>query len=164
MKLFLPKHGKYRKYTSLFQAIFLLVLTCVFPPKMIPNLGSQISSALAICIVICQAHILVDLSILALTYVAYLQRDGRLYSYWRRREEAVGLISIDSDQLLSIGCMPFLVITKEFSMTVYLLVCYQSDFLALWRSKADWYRVYMRMFLDSYIEAQMFLNFFWNKA
>ena len=91
--------------------------------KMIPNLGSQLSSALAICIVVCQAHFLVDLSILALTHVAFLQRDGRLYSYWRRREEAFGLISIDSDQLLSIGCMPFLVTTKQLSMTVCLLVC-----------------------------------------
>ena len=130
MKLFLPKHWKYLKYTSLFQAIFLLVLTCVFPQKMIPNLGSQLSSALAICIVVCQAHILVDLSILALTHVAFLQRDGRLYSYWRQREEAFGLISIDSDQLLSISCMPFLVTTKQPSITVCLLVCYNFDFFS----------------------------------
>ena len=159
MKLFLPKHWKYWKYTSLFQAIFLLVLTCVFPPKMILNLGSQLSSALAICIVVCQAHILVDLSILALTHVAFLQRDGRLYSYWRQREEAFGLISIDSDQLLSIGCMSFLVITRQLFMTVHLLVCYQSNFFSSLAFYDRLISVYMKMFLNSYIEAQVFLNF-----
>ena len=61
---------------SLFQAIFLFVLTCVFPRKMIPNLGSQLSSALAICIVVCQAHFLVDLSILALTHVFFKVMGG----------------------------------------------------------------------------------------
>ena len=140
------------------------MLTCVFPQKIIPNLGSQLSSALAICIVVCQAHILVDLSILALTHVAFLQRDGRLYSYWRQREEAFGLISIDSDQLLSIGCMSFLITTKQLFMTVHLLVCYQSNSFSSLAFYDRLISVYMKMFLNSYIEAQMFLNFYWNKA